>query len=189
MRMIAPASLALSVALALTACGAGDAADPTAGTAPAPAETTPATPIGEGITGAPESYRRGLDRAWQNASAGKNPTMACTGVIARAAGNPPTDGVVDPDAIRAFELCYIDVRVRYLQSILADIAPGRSPDENANDCGRILAHQVIARSSLGTFAKNVQLDPAQLDQRVRHALLEAMQQKCPDQAGIFAAGS
>jgi hypothetical protein len=189
MRMIALASLAFSLALSLTACGAGDAPDPSAATAPTPADATSVAPTGEGIPGAPESYRRGLDRAWRDASAGKNPTMACTGVIARAAGNPPTDGVVDADAIRAFELCYIDVRVRYLQSILAGIAPGRSPDENANDCGRILAHQVIAQSSLGTFAKNVQLDPAQLDQRVRNALLEAMQQKCPDHVDIFAGDS
>lgn len=173
---------ALVTALLLAATGCGNDA-----TSAAPAPASPASPApsdtGSAIAGLPpmpERYRKTLTRAFATASEGRSPTMACTSVIAKSAGNPLPDGVVpDPDSIRAFELCYIDVGARYIAALLAQIAAdGGAKDEL---CAKIASYAVIARTSLGSFAGNVHLDVATLDKRLLERVLVDMTATCPDQ--------
>jgi len=128
----------------------------------------------------PERHRRNLLRALENADAGKSPTMACTSVIARAAGNPLPEGTAPaPEDVRAFEMCYVDASARYIQALLAQITPASSSGEIENTCARIAAYAVISRVSLGSFAGNIQLDVPTLDGRMAALVNNGITAKCP----------
>ena len=166
------------VALLLAVAGCGNDA-----TSAAPASAAPASDTGSTIAGLPampERYRKSLTRAFATASEGRSPTMACTSVIAKAAGNPLPDGAMpDPDSIRAFELCYIDVGARYIAALLAQIAAGGGEKDEV--CAKIASYAVIARTSIGSFADNVGLDVATLDKRLLERVLADMTTTCPGQ--------
>lgn len=176
---------ALFAILAATGCGNRSDSDDAATFAAAPAvaeypgETMDLPEI-------PQRFRRNLVRAFETANDGRSPTMACTSVIARAAGNALPDGATPhPDSVRAFELCYIDVAARYIETLLARITPA-SPGETKDDvCARIASHAVIARTSLGSFAGNIGLDRDTLDQRLLERVKPAMDGTCPDQIEAF----
>ena len=166
-------ALAMGVLLTATACG-NDATS----TAPTPATGDTASGI-VSTPALPERYSKSLTRAFATASEGRSPTMACTSVIAMAAGNPLPGGTMPkPDDIRAFELCYIDVGARYIDALLARTTAGEAKDEL---CAKIASFAVIARTSLGSFAGNVRLDVAALDQRLLERVQARMTATCPDQ--------
>jgi hypothetical protein len=175
--------LTVSVAallLATAACSDTAPADPASTAAPAAAHGSEDAPVA-GLPDLPEAYVRTLERAFRTAAEGRDPTMACTSVIARAAGNPAPGGTPTAEAVRAFELCYIDVRARYIEHVVSAIAPGASADARDTTCLKIVSHVIIARSSLGTFAKNVALDSAALDRRLADRVRGSVQPVCPDQ--------
>ena len=133
-----------------------------------------------GVPDMPERYRKGLLRAFANAGSGESPTMACTSVVARAAGNPVADGALPhADDKRAFELCYVDVGARYIQALIDQLLAGSATQEQ--NCAKIVSYVVIARASLGSFAGNVQLDVSTLDGRLLERVRKGMASACPDQ--------
>lgn len=181
----------LTAAVALAACE--QAPSPSGAAAPVPAapSTAPmpaaAPPAADGLATLPDTYRSKLERAFRSAEEGRDPTMACTSVIARAAGNPPADGSTpSPDAVRAYELCYIDVRARYLETILDAAAADATPDARDNACARVVSNVLISRSSLGTFAKNVGLELPALDRAFGERLRGRMESTCPGQLDAMA---
>lgn len=175
-------ALAVPLLLATTGCG-----NDVASNGAAPAETIPASAAAAVATTEmppiPERYRRHLTKAFQTASEGhKSPTMDCVAVVARAAGNPMPDGVApDPDNVRAFELCYIDVAVRYIDTLLAQVTPGSGSEASNEVCAKIASYGVISRTSLGSFAGNVGLDLTMLDNRLLEHVKDGMMERCPDQ--------
>lgn len=184
-----PRPLTAAVAALLLATAA--CSDTPADAVVAPPATPPATAADHDappsdLPALPEAYRRTLTRAFGTAAEGRDPTMACTGVIARAAGNPPPDGgAPTTDAVRAFELCYVDVRARYIEHVMGPIT-SRTPAETRDTaCLTIISHAIIARSSLGTFAKNVSLDVATLDRTLADRVRGSVQPLCPDQFAIL----
>ena len=165
---------AFAVGVLLTATACGNDATSTAPT-PATGDTAPGIVSTPAL---PKRYSKDLTRAFATASEGRSPTMACTSVIAIAAGNPlPGETMPEPDDIRAFELCYIDVGARYIDALLAQITAGKSKDEL---CARIASYAVIARTSLGSFAGNVRLDVTTLDQRLLERVQARMTATCPN---------
>ncbi|MBB5208643.1 hypothetical protein [Chiayiivirga flava] len=159
-----------------------DTARPDTAVAPPPAAATGTDAPPPDLPALPEPYRRTLTRAFGTAAEGRDPTMACTSVIARAAGNPPPDGgAPTADAVRAFELCYVDVRARYIEHVMDEITPQTPADVRDTACLKIISHAIIARSSLGTFAKNVSLDVATLDRTLADRVRGSVQPLCPDQ--------
>lgn len=108
--------------------------------------------------------------------------MACTSVVARAAGHPLPDGATpSPESVRAFELCYIDIAARYIDTLLAQITSASTGDATDDVCARIASYAVISRTSLGSFAGNIGLDRDTLDTRLLERVNSAMGNKCPDQ--------
>lgn len=176
-------ALLTTVLLAAVACGS-DATDPARQTAAVP-PAVPAADSGSSVSGlpdVPERYRRNLTRAFDTASEGRSPTMACASVIAMAAGNPVADGATpDADGVRAFELCYIDVAARYIETLLAQITPATTGDAKNDICARIASYAVIARTSLGSFADNVHLKTADLDTRLMQRVAPGVRSHCPAQ--------
>ena len=170
-------ALAIGILLVTTACGNGN---DTASTAPARATSDAGSGLA-GMLALPERYSKNLTRAFATASEGRSPTMACTSVIAQAAGNPLPGGTMpEPAGVRAFELCYIDVGARYIDALLAQITAGEPKDEL---CAKIASYAVIARTSFGSFAGNVRLDVATLDQRLLDRVQARMTAACPEQVG------
>lgn len=183
-------NLALITAVMLTAVGCGsDAASsgtPVAAGGPA-ANASSGTAVWQDV---PERYRRKIDRAFDTASEGRSPTMACTSVVAMAAGNKAGDGrVPDPDDVRAFELCYIDVAARYIETLLAQITPATTDDAKNDLCARVSSYAVIARTSLGSFAGNVQLKVADLDARLLQRVEPGVRRHCAAQIGAISGGN
>ncbi|HUD40654.1 MAG TPA: hypothetical protein VMR06_01515 [Dokdonella sp.] len=171
---------ATAVLLAVSACG-HDATSTGGAPAAAPSTSAPSDPPASmsGLPAMPQRYSKNLTRAFTAASEGRSPTMACTSVIAMAAGNPLPEGrAPTPDSVRAFELCYIDVGARYIDTLLAQIRAGGAKDEL---CAKIASYAVIARTSLGSFAGNAGLDVAALDRRLLERVRAGMQTSCPDQ--------
>lgn len=165
-------------ALLLATSGCGSEATSPASASPAPAADD-SKDEDAGLPAMPERYQKGLTRAFAAADAGNSPTMACTSVIGIAAGNPTSDGATpNPDAVRAFELCYVDASARYIDALLARIADGEAKDDL---CARIASYGLISRTSLGSFAANVQLDVAALDRRLLERVHGGMAATCPDQ--------
>lgn len=170
-------AIAAGALIALPGCGTDTSApDPAASGSP-----SSSAPVGAEAT-LPERHRRNLARAFENADAGRSPTMACTSVIASAAGHELPDGASpSPESVRAFELCYVDASVRYIVALLARITPASAEDERNDTCARIASYALITRSSLGSFAGNVRLDVATLDGRIAERVDAGMTAKCPDQ--------
>lgn len=177
-RVMASVIFTIPVLLIAVGCSADDRAVAPKSEAVAVAKEPAAT----AMASVPEHHRRKLARAFENADAGRSPTMACTGVIASAAGNPLASGVSpDPDNVRAFELCYVDASVRYIEALLAQITATKSSEENADICAKIASYALISRTSLGSFAANIHLDVATLDARIATRLDRGMTAKCPEQ--------
>ena len=168
--------------LAATGCGnSNDTASPDASATPAPATRSDTVAIA-GLPDMPECFRKNLARAFETASEGRSPTMACTSVVARAAGHPLPDGATpSPESVRAFELCYIDIAARYIDTLLAQITSASTGDATDDVCARIASYAVISRTSLGSFAGNIGLDRDTLDTRLLERVNSAMGNKCPDQ--------
>lgn len=172
---------ATAVLLAVSGCGRDATSTGGAPAAAAPPASAPSVPPPSmsGLPAMPERYSKNLTRAFTAASEGRSPTMPCTSVIAMAAGNPPPDGAgPTPDSVRAFELCYIDVGARYIDTLIARISAGGEKDEL---CAMIASYAIITRTSLGSFAGNAGLDVATLDQRRLERVRAGMQVSCPDQ--------
>lgn len=91
--------IALSCAVALSACGEG--------TAPA----------------FPDDYADRLASAWDSAGRGENPTHGCSVVVGLAVGRAGGSPAARPDAAQAFLACYVDIPARYVEARLA-AAPG-----------------------------------------------------------------
>jgi hypothetical protein len=179
-------NLALTAAVLLAAAGCGSDA---ASTGTQPAAAVPAANADSTATtlpDVPERYRRNIGRAWDTASEGRSPTMACTSVIAMAAGNPMAEGAApDPDGVRAFELCYVDVAARYIQTLLDQVTPATTDDAKNDLCARIASYAVISRTSLGSFADNVQLRVADLDARLLQRVETGVRRHCPAQVAAI----
>ena len=164
--------------LAIAGCGKGPPSDDDT-----PLTSDAASVVKADATVFPKRFQRNLSRAFALADAGeRSPVMACTSVIAIAAGNPLPAGVVpDPDNVRAFELCYVDVGVRYIDALLAQIGPDAGDDAKLGICARIASYGIISRTSVGSFAAHVGLDRATLDARLVARVRAEMARKCPEQ--------
>lgn len=179
MNALSPA-LIFAFVLAATGCGSEVASS---GSPTAAAE--PAATVSRGTSeraDVPERYRKNIDRAFEAASQGRSPTMACTSVVAMAAGTRMVEGRAPaPDDVRAFELCYLDVSARYLETLLAQITTTSSGDAKNDLCARVASHALISRASLGSFADNVRLNVADLDARLLQRVEPGLRRHCAAQ--------
>lgn len=151
MKRIQLRSLALAaLMLALSACG-----DSTASAVPKVSST----------------YQKQLDAAWDTASQGKAPTMACAHVVGTAVGMTSSGQGKKSDAIQAYEACYIDTFVHYANVYIAQ--PDKAVLDKRNQpegCGILSTHAMIHQVSLGGFAKDLGLDTKALAVKARAAL-------------------
>lgn len=64
-------------------------------------------------------YQKSIDRAWQEAAEGKNPSSTCAAVKGR------TMGSTDPSAFRALFACNVDIPTRYFETYLDQVEAGK----------------------------------------------------------------
>lgn len=173
---VRPALLAMCIVFA-TGCGN---ADPAGGARPAAEATTVGTPASAAASRFPERHARRLERAFADADSGKSPTNACAVVAGLVAGTPPpAGGTVNPDSVAAFEACYVDASVRYLHRLTEEAAGDASPDSAEQLCLRGASHLLISRTSIGSMAKNLDLDPVDLGRRIADRLPPGLLERCP----------
>jgi hypothetical protein len=193
-RMTIRPTVALALLVGATACSGERAADADAIADAATSQlaanaASPAVVPPPDLAALPEALRRGLARAFAIADAAdRSPTMACTPVVARAAGQPlAADAEPDPDDVRAFELCYVDVGARYVHALLAQIDADISAARRDELCARVASFAIISRASLGGFAQNLRLERDVLDRRLLTAVQGELARACPAQRELFEA--
>lgn len=144
----------VATVLGVTACGSG----------------------GGGAPAMPEAYRDRLTEAWQSAGRGENPIQACAIVTGLAVGRShQAGGGQNSDAARAFEVCYVDIPARYIETRVS----GGNADQV---CSTIATFLVTARMSLGGFAADLGIDRANLDAKVNQRIGDVVRRNCGDQA-------
>lgn len=171
-------------ALALTACGggaeeAGDANGAAADETGAAAEAAGGGGTTGGVPQVAERYQRAIDRAWDRASKGDSPHMACAPMFGGAIATAQRDGASEADraeALAAMEACYVDASVHYARTKLAT-------DETP--CIGLLRMMTVMRNSLGTMFEEAGAERAAYDARIAEALGDDLAAACPDQAGAI----
>jgi hypothetical protein len=128
----------------------------------------------------PDRYRNGLERAFQLAAGGEDPTTACAVVIGSVVGHSRHRGA-GADELRAYEVCYVDTRSRYLQYLLEHA-------EGEATCRRILVFMSVSGGSLGAFADDIGLDREALDERLANDMGKRITDTCPSVAGVLFSG-
>ncbi len=121
----------------------------------------------------PESYREPLTEAWQAAGRGENPTRACAIVTGLAVGRGQQASGQIADATRAYQLCYVDIPARYIETRLANA--GGDAD---SVCMSISTFLITLRMSLGSFADDLATDRAALDARLKEHIADGVRRSC-----------
>lgn len=87
-----------------------------------PAAWTKASASGTPDVGDP--YQTSIDRAWQEAVDGENPSSSCAALKGR------TMGATDPVAFRALFACNVDIPARYFETYLDQVEEGDRTCQN-----------------------------------------------------------
>ena len=128
-----------------------------------------------------EPYRKGFDRVWERAEAGKAPTMACASVVGTAVGmaqRAGADATVRRDAVAAAHACYVLAAAQYLERYLAT-ASGPAA------CNGPIAAMAVHRSSLGGFITDLGESRADYDQRIRALAGSRVRAACAHAAAVI----
>lgn len=145
--------VALIAILPLTACGSGNGAAPSM----------------------PEAYSERLTQAWQAAGEGQSPTQSCAIVTGLAVGRHQQGAGETQDALRAYELCYVDIPARYIQSRLAS-------GDREQACLASQTFLITQQISLGSFAGDLGIERSALDGKLRERIAATVRSACPNNA-------
>lgn len=156
-------------------------------------------------SGAPEvgdPYQKSIDRAWQEAVDGKNPSAACAGLKGRVMGTK------DTTAFRALFACNVDIPVRYFETYLDRVETGDhtcmdfmthfitqiSAMTMSTDSLQKMADSLAAtgdaesavQDALGSAADEAMTETGLEDPKrlIKKRLTERTQAVCPDIAGV-----
>lgn len=157
-------------------------------------------------TGAPEVgdlYQKSIDRAWEKAVEGSDPSGTCAGVKGRAMNAEETE------SFRALFACNVDIPVRYFETYLDQVEAGEKTCQNymvemmtklpaltmSTDALQEMADSVAATgdsegavsSALGPAAEEAMTEDGLEDPKrlVKNRLEERTRELCPEFANVI----
>lgn len=129
-----------------------------------------------------EAYSSDFEGAWQGASEGRSPSLACASVVGKAAGllkTTATGGQERADALDALDACYVRAMARFVDTTLS------AENAGTKQCISLLGALPVHRRSLGGFVSDVGEDQAAYDRRLNEQIEEKVRSACPDSANII----
>lgn len=116
-------------------------------------------------------YKKYMDAAWEVASEGKSPSIACASVMGTALSTVNYGKGNKTEAAQAYEACYVDVFVQYAKVYMSQSDHAQQTNNKpAKGCMALAISYRIHRMALGDSAQDLGLDSNVLAQKLYNNL-------------------
>jgi hypothetical protein len=122
-------------------------------------------------------FQGAIDKAWEEAKAGKSSHKACTGIKGSVHGRirySKEKGVLEK-ATRAIQVCEHEIPVRYFETYLNQVVAGEK------SCRDFMSQFQVEMGAIGLrMATFEQIEPRHTKELILKSLAERIRQDCPD---------
>lgn len=125
-------------------------------------------------------YQKDMDAAWDVASQGKSPTIACAQVIGTAVAAVKYANGDKPKAAQAYQACYVDAFAKYAKAFMAQPEQLEKINQKwSAGCLKLASAYRVHSMAFDDSAKDLDLDINVLTKQLRKDLGEVAR-SCPD---------